>query len=98
MRGCFVTDCQLNRIWRRVVLSLQMSGFVWPGAVMWKTLSTCFSPALWPLVRLWIGFEWEDTQVISDHFSQFKFYTGGLKSRRSFLELYLAPLCLDCVE
>jgi len=42
---------------------------------------------LWPLVRLWIGFEWADTHVISDHFSQFTLYTCGLKLRRSFFQL-----------
>jgi hypothetical protein len=38
-------------------------------------------------VRSWISFDGVDSQVISDHFQQFIYYTGGLKSRRSFLQL-----------
>jgi len=47
---------------------------------------TCIG-SLWPLVRFWIGFNGVDHQDISDHFIQFTNYTGGLKSRRSFLQL-----------
>jgi len=32
--------------------------------------------SLWPPVRLWIDFEGADSQVISNHFSQFIFYIG----------------------
>jgi len=39
---------------------------------------------LWPLLQLWIGFEGADHQSISDHFIQFIFSIGGLKSRWSF--------------
>ncbi|AES97475.1 hypothetical protein MTR_5g054960 [Medicago truncatula] len=42
---------------------------------------------LWQLVRSWIGFDGVDSQVISDHFQQFIYYTGGLKLRRTFLQL-----------
>jgi hypothetical protein len=48
---------------------------------------TCTSFAsLWPLVRAWIRFDGVDTQVISDHFTQFTYYTCGLKARCSFLQ------------
>jgi hypothetical protein len=40
---------------------------------------------LWQLVRSWIGFDGAYFQVITNHFQQFIYYTGGLKSRRSFL-------------
>ena len=43
-------------------------------------LCPCFG-SLWPLVRSWIGFDG------IDHFIQFTNYTGGSKSRRSFLQL-----------
>jgi len=43
--------------------------------------------ALWSLVQAWLGVEGVESQVISDHFSQFIHYAGGLKSRRSFFHL-----------
>jgi len=48
---------------------------------------SCFLSYLWPLLRSWIGFEGAKHQDISAHFTQFIFFTGGLKSRRSFLQL-----------
>jgi len=36
---------------------------------------------------LWFGFDGVDHYVISDHFTQFTYCTGGLKSCRSFLQL-----------
>ena len=42
---------------------------------------------LWSLVRAWLGVEGVESQVISDYFSQFIHYAGGLKSRRSFFHL-----------
>ncbi|AES67271.2 hypothetical protein MTR_2g088740 [Medicago truncatula] len=51
---------------------------------------TCTSLAsLWLLVRAWIGFDGVDTQVIYDHFTQFTYYTCGLKARCSFLNSIL---------
>jgi len=43
--------------------------------------------SIWPLLRSWFGFDGVDHYDISDHFAQFTYYTGGLKSRRSFLQL-----------
>jgi len=42
---------------------------------------------LWPLVQSWIGFSAADPQSLLDHFIQFVYATGGLKARRSFLQL-----------
>jgi len=42
---------------------------------------------VWQLVRSWISFDGVDYQVITNHFQQFIYYTSGLKSRRSFLQL-----------
>jgi len=50
-------------------------------------LSCPFSEALWPLVRDWFSVVGAETQVISDHFSQFIHYAGDRKSRRSFFHL-----------
>ena len=47
---------------------------------------TCFG-SLWPLLRLWIGFDGIEHCDISSHFVQFTYSTGGLKSMRSFLQL-----------
>lgn len=47
---------------------------------------SCFG-SLGPSVRSWFGFDGVDHQEISNHFIQFAHYTGGLKSRRSFLQL-----------
>jgi len=49
--------------------------------------------ALWPLVRAWLRIEGVESQVISDHFSQFIYYAGVLKSRRSFFHL-ISLLCV----
>ena len=43
--------------------------------------------AIWPMVRVWIGFDGVDSQVLSDHFLQFINHTGGLKARCSFLHM-----------
>jgi hypothetical protein len=43
--------------------------------------------SLWALVRSWIGFSAVDAFSLSDHFVQFTYSTGGLRARRSFLQL-----------
>ncbi|KAK2370537.1 hypothetical protein QL285_083581 [Trifolium repens] len=43
--------------------------------------------SLWPLVRAWIGFSAVDAHTLSDHFVQFTYSAGGLRARRSFLQL-----------
>jgi hypothetical protein len=43
--------------------------------------------SLWSLVRSWIDFSSVDPQNISDHFLQFTHSLGGLRARRSFLQL-----------
>jgi hypothetical protein len=43
--------------------------------------------SLWALVRSWIGFSAVDAHVLPDHFVQFTFSVGGLRARRSFLQL-----------
>jgi len=43
--------------------------------------------SLWPMVRHWLGFMGVDTNVLSDHFIQFVYSTGGGKAKRSFLQL-----------
>jgi hypothetical protein len=48
---------------------------------------------LWALVRSWIGFSATDTHILPDHFVQFTYSAGGLRARRSFLQLIL----LACV-
>ena len=45
------------------------------------------SGVLWSLVRVWLGVQGVESQVISDHFLQFIHYAGGLKARRSFFHL-----------
>jgi hypothetical protein len=47
--------------------------------------STCGS--LWQSVRSWIGFSEADPQSFPDHLNQFIYSSGGLKARRSFLQL-----------
>jgi len=42
---------------------------------------------LWQLVRSLISFDGANSQVITDHFQQFIYYTYGLKLRRYFLQL-----------
>jgi len=49
-------------------------------------LCPCFG-SLWPLVRSWIGFDGVHHDDIAAHFIQFTNYTGGSKSRRSFMQL-----------
>jgi hypothetical protein len=43
--------------------------------------------SLWPLVLVWIEFSAVDAQSLSDYFVQFTYSVGGLRSRRSFLQL-----------
>jgi hypothetical protein len=43
--------------------------------------------SLWPLVQEWIGFTTADASGLSDHFVQFTYLAGGLRARRSFLQL-----------
>jgi hypothetical protein len=51
-----------------------------------------FAP-LWTLVRASIGFSAVDAYSLSDHFVQFTYSVGGLRARRSFLQL----IWLACV-
>ncbi|MCI31917.1 70 kDa peptidyl-prolyl isomerase, partial [Trifolium medium] len=43
--------------------------------------------SLWSSVRSWIGLSSVDPQHLADHFLQFTFSSGGLRARRSFLQL-----------
>jgi hypothetical protein len=43
--------------------------------------------SLWALVRSWIGFSAVDAFSLTDHFVQFTYSAGGLRARRSFLQL-----------
>jgi hypothetical protein len=43
--------------------------------------------SLWALVRAWIGFFAADAHTLPDHFVQFTHSAGGLRARRSFLQL-----------
>jgi len=43
--------------------------------------------SLWQLVRSWLGVTDVDPHSLRDHFIQFTFCLGGLKARRSFLQL-----------
>ncbi|KAK2387235.1 hypothetical protein QL285_061035 [Trifolium repens] len=49
--------------------------------------------SLWALVRSWIGFSAADADSLTDHFLQFTYSAGGLRPRRSFLQL----IWLTCV-
>jgi len=49
-------------------------------------LCPCFG-SVWPMLRQWIDFDGIDHCDISSHFVQFIHSTGGLKTRRSFLQL-----------
>jgi hypothetical protein len=42
---------------------------------------------IWQQVRLWLGFSGVDHRNIGAHFIQFTNYLGGMKTRRSFLQL-----------
>jgi hypothetical protein len=44
--------------------------------------------SLWALVRSWIGFSAVDAYSLTDHFIQFIYSAGGLRARRSFLQLF----------
>ena len=44
--------------------------------------------SLWQQVRLWLGVSGVDHQSLSAHFFQFTNYLGGLRTRRSFLQLF----------
>jgi len=49
---------------------------------------------LWQLVKDWIGVSFANPYNINDNFTQFAYYTGGSKRRRSFLQL----IWLCCVS
>jgi hypothetical protein len=56
-------------------------------------LSCSIFGSLWALVRSWIGFSAVDAPIISNHLVQFTYSVGGLRARRSFLQLiWLANL------
>ncbi|PNX56781.1 70 kDa peptidyl-prolyl isomerase [Trifolium pratense] len=48
---------------------------------------------LWSLVSSWIGSSSETAQTLSDHFVKFTTSAGGLRARRSFMQIIL----LSCV-
>lgn len=56
-------------------------------------LSCSIFGSLWALVRSWIGFSTADAHITSDHFLQFSYSAGGLRARRSFMQL----IWLACV-
>jgi hypothetical protein len=58
-------------------------------------ISCSFFASLWSLIRAWIDFSSADTQWLSDHFLQFTYSPGGLRARRSFLQLIWLglPVC-----
>ncbi|PNY09288.1 hypothetical protein L195_g005834 [Trifolium pratense] len=45
-----------------------------------------FAP-LWNMVRSWLGVVSADPELLHDHFIQFIYCSGGLRARRSFLQL-----------
>jgi hypothetical protein len=49
--------------------------------------------SLWALVRSWIGFSAAEAHSLPDHFVQFTYSAGGLRARRSFLQI----IWLACV-
>ncbi|KAK2449543.1 hypothetical protein QL285_008734 [Trifolium repens] len=50
-------------------------------------LSCSIFGSLWALVRYWIGFSTAGTHTLTAHFVQFTYSAGGLRARRSFLQL-----------
>ncbi|AET02227.1 hypothetical protein MTR_8g037820 [Medicago truncatula] len=50
-------------------------------------ISCDFYGSLWSLVRAWLGVSGPDPFIVSDHFLQFTHSTGGLRARRSFMQL-----------
>ncbi|MCI25636.1 hypothetical protein A2U01_0046827, partial [Trifolium medium] len=87
-------DAAADLIWHKQV-PLKRLGLVWLDAEAWSQLITyLFSAAslahfgsLWSSVRSWIGLSSVDPQNLADHFLQFTFSAGGLRARRSFLQL-----------
>ncbi|XP_045830878.1 uncharacterized protein LOC123922177 [Trifolium pratense] len=55
---------------------------------------------LWSLVSSWIDSSLVTAQTIPDHFVQFTYSTGGLRARRSFIQLIWLAFFLDtsCAE
>jgi hypothetical protein len=49
--------------------------------------------SFWQIVQSWLGVTSVDPQSIRDHFVQFTYCLGGVKKRRSFLQL-LWPVCV----
>jgi hypothetical protein len=49
--------------------------------------------SLWARVRSWIGFSTADAHILPAHFVQFTYSVGGLRARRSFLQI----IWLACV-
>jgi hypothetical protein len=56
-------------------------------------LSCSAFSSLWALVRSWIGFSAVDAHLLHDHFIRFTYSAGGLRARRSFLQI----ISLACV-
>jgi len=46
-----------------------------------------FFGVIWHQVRLWLGFSGVDYQHLGTHFLHFTNYLGGMRTRRSFLQL-----------
>ncbi|AES87507.1 hypothetical protein MTR_4g028380 [Medicago truncatula] len=89
--GCFVTNYLRNKFWRIEVFYPEACLCVFDCGQVEEArhlvISCNILGSMWPLLGSWFGFEGANYQDISDHFSQFIFSTGGLKSRRSFLHL-----------
>jgi len=87
---------RLRRFWRSAVSFIQqigVAGCSHEEDVQHLFISCSTFGTLWQLVRSWIGFDGVDSQVITNHFERFIYYTNGLKSHRSFLQLILL-LCV----
>jgi hypothetical protein len=55
--------------------------------------------SLWALVQSWIGFSTAYAHTISGHFLQFSYSDGGLRARRSFVQLiWLVCVSVVCNE
>ncbi|GAU39449.1 hypothetical protein TSUD_290150 [Trifolium subterraneum] len=49
--------------------------------------------SLWSMVRAWLDITSVDPIILTDHFLQFTWSSGGLRARRSFLQL-ISVLCV----
>jgi len=79
-----------NLVYRGVIpskasLCVSDCGFI--ETVQHLFLSCYTFSSLWPLVHHWLSFVGVDSNVLSDHFLQFVYSTGGDKAMRSFVKL-----------